>query len=408
MTVIEPGGTASGLIERVKNILIAPRAEWERISQERTGLGPLLMGYVLPLAVLSALCGFIGLSIIGAGAFGVSYRVPIVAGLVGAVLQVAVMLFWVWLLGLIINGLAPTFGAQQDPTRANQLAAYSPTAALVAGVFTILPALSVLTIIGGLYSLALLYMGLKRLMNAPDDKRLTYFLAIVASSIVAGLVLAVALGAVRQVVAPLGAGGFAFGGAAQQQEAQGEIRLPNGETVDVSELERAAKELEAMAANPQATASGAAVSMEQLRALLPDTLPNGLIRTSIETGSTGAMGGVANATGVYESGEVRIEIQITDMGPLGALTAMGGMMGAQSSREDADGYERTTTVDGRMTIEEMSRSQGTAKYGVIAGNRILIMAEGREAPVEWVRAAVNAVGVARVEALAQQSAAAAQ
>lgn len=406
MTVIEPGGAASGLIERVKNILIAPRAEWERIAQERTALPQLLMGYVLPLAALSALCTFIGMTFIGAGAFGVSYRVPLIPGLVSAVLQVCLSLFWVWVLGLIINGLAPTFGSTPDQTRANQLAAYAPTAGLVAGVLTILPALSILAIVGALYSLALLYMGLKRMMNTPDDKRLPYFLSIVAAAIVAGLVLAVALGAIRNVVGPAGAG-FAFGGA-QQQQAEGEIRLPNGERVDMSELEAAAKQLEAMAANPQATAAGASVSMEQLRALLPDTLPGGLIRTSIETGSTGAMGGVANASGVYESGEMRLEIEITDMGPLGALTAMGGAFGAQSSREDADGYERVTTVDGRLTMEESSRSRGTEKYGVVVANRILIMAEGREVPAEMVRAAVNAVGIARVEALAAQQAAAAQ
>lgn len=403
MTVIEPGGATAGLIDRVKNILIQPRAEWERIAQERTALPQLLMGYVLPLAALSALCTFIGLSIVGAGAFGYSVKIPIVQGLVGAVLQVALSLFWVWLLGVIINALAPTFGSEQSQMRANQLAAYAPTAGLVAGVLTILPALSILAIVGALYSLALLYMGLKRMMNTPEDKRLPYFLSIVAAAIVAGLILAVALGAVQTMV---GRTGFAFGGA--QPQAQGELRLPGGQTVDMSELEAATKQIEDMAANPQAAAGAAAISMEQLRALLPETLPGGLIRTGVETGSSGAMGGVASASGVYESGEQRIEVEITDMGPLGALAAMGGAFGAQSTREDADGYERMTSVDGRMTIEELSRSANTAKYAVMAGNRVLISAEGRNVGPDAVRAAVNAVGVARVEALAAQQQAAAR
>ncbi len=392
MTLIEPDRGLASLIERVKNLLIQPRAEWERIEEERTPLPQLLTGYVAPLAIFAAICVFIGLSLFGVGANGVTARVGLVAGLVGAVLQVAIALFWVWAFGLIINALAPTFNAEPDIVRANQLAAYAPTAVLVSSVFMIIPALAPLSALGALYSLLLLYMGLLRLMKAPSDKRLPYFLTVLAIALIAGFVL---LAVTTNIRGALGPGSGLFRAAPPPSEAT--LTLPDGRSIDLSDMEKLAENAAAGAAAP--AAPGAALAADQLRALLPDLLPGGLIRTSIETGSTGAMGGVANASGVYESGEQRIRLEVTDMGPLGAFAAMGGMFGAQSSREDADGYERMTTIEGRMTIEEFSRGRDTARYGVVAGNRIMIMADGRNVGPDDVRAAVNAVGVARVETL---------
>jgi hypothetical protein len=50
-----------------------------------------------------------------------------------------------------------------------RVSAYSPTAAWVAGVFNIIPALSFLGILG-LYSLYLLYTGIAAVMKPPADK----------------------------------------------------------------------------------------------------------------------------------------------------------------------------------------------------------------------------------------------
>src|SRR3546814_10742184 len=73
-----------------------------------------------------------------------------------------------------------------------KVAAYSATAAWVAGIFAIVPSLAMLSILG-LYSLYLLYLGLSRLMKAPEEKALAY----TAVTIVAAIVLAVIIGAVR-------------------------------------------------------------------------------------------------------------------------------------------------------------------------------------------------------------------
>src|SRR5918911_1583173 len=70
------------------------------------------------------------------------------SGLVGAILHYILTLVGVYLIAFIIDALAPTFGGAKDFNRAFKVAAYAPTASWLAGVFALLPILSVLTILG--------------------------------------------------------------------------------------------------------------------------------------------------------------------------------------------------------------------------------------------------------------------
>ncbi|MEJ7826604.1 MAG: hypothetical protein WKF91_00350, partial [Segetibacter sp.] len=61
------------LIERVKNILITPKTEWEVINKETAAPGSLFMSYVLPLAIFASLGTviryFLGMSSMGTWGF---------------------------------------------------------------------------------------------------------------------------------------------------------------------------------------------------------------------------------------------------------------------------------------------------------------------------------------------------
>ncbi len=202
MTFDPTGAATSGLVERVKNILLTPQAEWEKIDAEPADVNKIYMGYVLPLAALSAICGFIGMSVFGLNLLGTTYRVGLVPGAVSALIQVAAGVGGVFLLAFIANALAPTFGSQQNMGQAHKLAAYGSTAGFLAGVFSIFPPLAMLGIVG-LYSLYLLYVGLPKMMKTPEDKRIGYFLSVIVVAIIAGLILSVVLGTLRGM---LGAG----------------------------------------------------------------------------------------------------------------------------------------------------------------------------------------------------------
>ncbi|HSL89878.1 MAG TPA: Yip1 family protein, partial [Ignavibacteriaceae bacterium] len=164
------------LFERAKNILITPKTEWEVIKIEQTSVSDLFTKYVLILALIPAVAGFIGQSLVGIslGPFG-SYKMPIGRGLLYLVLYYAMTVGAVYLLAFIVDALAPSFGAKKDMLASLKVVVYSYTAAWVAGIFQIIPVLGFLGIIGSLYGLFLLYLGLKIVKETPQDKLVGYF-----------------------------------------------------------------------------------------------------------------------------------------------------------------------------------------------------------------------------------------
>ena len=185
------------IVGRAKAILLQPKAEWAVIDAEPATVGSIYTSYVLILAAIPAVCFAVGLSVFG-------LNVPYVGAMhysVGLALRFAVTqyisaLIGVYVLALIIDALAPTFGGQKDQIRALKVAAYSTTASWVVGVLGLVPAFGVLQLLLSLYSLYLLYTGLPVIMKAPAD-RATGYTAIV---ILAAIVLFVIIGAVTRSV----------------------------------------------------------------------------------------------------------------------------------------------------------------------------------------------------------------
>lgn len=177
------------LFERVKGILLNPRAEWAIIEREPGDMAYLFMNYVAILAAIPAVCGFIGSSLIGISLPGLgTIRVPIVTGLVGAVVGYLLTFAMVYIVALLADLLAPTFQGQKNFENALKLVVYSYTPAWLAGVFLLIPSLGFLTILG-LYGLYLLWTGIPPLMKAPQEKSIVYTLAIIVCAIVIGLIV---------------------------------------------------------------------------------------------------------------------------------------------------------------------------------------------------------------------------
>ena len=192
------------LMDRVKNILLTPRTEWEVIDAEPATVADLYKGYILPLAAIGPVAQAIGSSVFGYTVpFIGSYRTPPGAAITGAVVTYFLTLCGVYVLALIIDALAPTFDGTKNQLQALKLAAYSSTASWVAGIFTLIPGLSFLYILG-VYNLYLLYLGLPVLMKSPKEKALGYTVVIIIAGIV--LFMAIGLGAGMFVAAPAALG----------------------------------------------------------------------------------------------------------------------------------------------------------------------------------------------------------
>ncbi len=184
------------LVERAKNILISPANEWEVIKGESTSVSEMFTSYALLLALIPAIAGFIGYSVFGINfGFG-SYKVPVGTGILWAVLTYVLNLAGIFIIGFIVDALAPSFSSKKDMVASMKVVIFAYTAAWVAGIFSIIPVLSFIGIIGGIYSLVLMYMGLQRVKDVPKDKMIGYFIVILIVAIVVYMIIAAIVGAI--------------------------------------------------------------------------------------------------------------------------------------------------------------------------------------------------------------------
>lgn len=186
------------LVQRITDILLQPKDTWPAISQEPGDVACIYSRYLVFLAAIPAVAGFIGFSLVGMNAMGMSIRWPVGMGLVNMVVSYVLSLVMVFVLALIVDALAPSFGGSKNQVNALKVVAYSFTAAFIGGIFSLLPSLAILGVLASLYSIYLLYTGLPVLMKCPPDKSLGYTAVVV----VCGIVAAVIVGAVSALFMP--------------------------------------------------------------------------------------------------------------------------------------------------------------------------------------------------------------
>jgi len=167
------------LVERVKAILLTPQTEWTVIAGETGDANFLFRNYVGILAAVPAVAAFLGYSFAGLGVGR--------ALIFGIFIYVMHCIGW-YVLALIIDALAPTFGGSKNQENALKLAAYSETAAWLAGIFQIIPVLGILSILG-LYSIYLLWLGIPVLMKTAPDRATGYTAAVVVIVILLAIVV---------------------------------------------------------------------------------------------------------------------------------------------------------------------------------------------------------------------------
>lgn len=81
---------------------------------------------------------------------------------------------------------------------------------------------------------------------------------------------------------------------------------------------------------------------------------------------------------------------------MSALTGMAEGMNMRETSLDGDGYARTQTIDGRIYSETVDNAGGSASYSVI-GRGVAVAAEGTNITLDQARAAVETIGVRRLE-----------
>ena len=194
------------IVPRVQGILLKPKEEWAKIKQEAISVNQLFTSYVMILAAIPAVAQFIALSLVGRRVPFIGwYRYGLGRGFLYAILLYVFTLVSVYVFGIVINALAPTFSSTQDMPNAMKLAVYSMTPSWVAGILYVIPYLGILAIIASLYGIYLLYLGFATpLMGTPKEKVVGYLVV----SIIVIIVLMAVVGIILSAM-------FAVGGAYQ-------------------------------------------------------------------------------------------------------------------------------------------------------------------------------------------------
>ena len=183
------------LVERAKNIIITPKTEWDAVAAEEPNIQQILIGYVLPLALVPTIAVIIGWGLVGILGF-TSFSYGIAMGLV----QLLNAFLSVLVAGFVIDALAPSFGSQKNTGRAMQLVAYSMTPVWLAGILNLFPVIGWLAGLIGLYGLFLLYLGIAPLMKTPEDKKVGYLVISIIILLVVYFVIAAILTAIFMAI----------------------------------------------------------------------------------------------------------------------------------------------------------------------------------------------------------------
>ncbi len=410
------------IVQRVQDMLLKPKETWPVIAAEKGDVKSVYTNYLVILAAIPAVAGFIGMSIFGMSFMGATIRTPFLSGLATMVVGYVLSLVMVYVLALIANALAPTFGGEKNMLNAVKLVAYGATAGMVGGVFNLLPLLSMLGILAGLYSIYLIYIGIPVLMKAPQEKALGYTAVLLVCGVVASLIL----GAVSAMFSGVG-GGRMMGGSASDG-ANVSIKVPGTEiTIDTAKIEEAGKKMEAaskqmeaaQASGDQEAASKAMGAMlgaalgggdnskpfppEQLQTFVPEKLGD-MQRTSIEARTDNAMGlSFSSVEAQYSKDSASLELKVQDIGAVKAL-AMGMAAWASSTvnRETQTEVERVYKKDGIAYKEEYQKDGSHADFSMMLANGLMVEASANGMGMDALKASLAGIDMGALGTLARQ------
>ena len=411
------------LIARAKGILLAPRTEWPVIAAEPDSVAGLFTGYILIMAAIPAVIRFLSASVIGVSVpFLGSYRVDLTAGLTMAIVSYVLSLVGVFVVALIVEALAPTFGGEKNRVQALKAVAYAYTASWVASIIGIVPGLGLIAALAGLiYGLYLLNLGLPFTMKCPPDKALGYTIV----TVIAAIIISILLSLVIRSMGGYGMMGLNHGlsGMAMPHNNGAAGSFANGSAAAglqdwAKRMQDASKQVDAAQksgdANAQANAVGQMVGTalgsggkvesltpDRIKPFLPDTL-NGLKRTQASAERNGALGmQISKAMATYSDGANHtLNLEITDTGSLKGLVGFAaGWGGVEQESENDTGYEKTYKSGGQLVHEKWNKQSQSGEYGVVIGDRFSVAVSGNAANIDELKQAVASIDANGLDAL---------
>jgi hypothetical protein len=389
----------SKIIARVTAVLSTPKTEWPAIAGEATDVASLYKNYILVLAAVPVVFGFLKSTVIG-------YGVPAIgSALVGYVLS----LVGVFLMALLVDALAPSFGGQKNQIQAMKTVAYSWTAAWVAGAGQIVPWLSVLILLaGGIYSIYLLYVGLPHTMKCPQDKAVGYTAVTVIVAIVLSWIIGMVVGGMTGMGAMMRGAAHPTFGSVDSDDSSVTFDKDSalGKLAEIGKrAEQANRQMDAAQKSGDKGAEGGGAQVEalapdRLKPFIPETLA-GLKRTEMSVERNGAMGmQVSAAHASYGDGQGRsVRLEITDMGSAKGFLSLASWAAVEQEKQTEHGYDRTVKSGGRIIHEQWDTQSKSGEYAAVLGERFSVKVDGSAASIDELKGALASIDLAGLEAL---------
>lgn len=156
------------LLDRIKRILAEPRDEWVKIAAEPASVQSLYTNWIMILAAIGPIALLVSMN-----------------SLQFAIAQYVRSLIMTFVLALVVDTVAPSFGGTKDFVASLKLTAYSYTATWLAGIFNVLGTLGgMIGVIATIYTLYTLFLGAPVLNKASPDKAVPFTVVVVLCGIV--------------------------------------------------------------------------------------------------------------------------------------------------------------------------------------------------------------------------------
>ncbi|MBN1533476.1 MAG: YIP1 family protein [Spirochaetes bacterium] len=193
------------IINTVKGFLTKPGEEWQKIKAQQYDKQTLLMKILVPILIIYVVATLLGtiislvitpyvLQFLGFGRI-------LMNAVVSAILAGVVAFGLIYGGTFVLYGLADNFGAKKDDSVALKVMVFANIIMLVSSVALIIPYIGRLVqAAGSIYSLVLLFWGMRDLLEPPQDKMVMYYVVTLLILIAAGVVLFLLVGVITSLL----------------------------------------------------------------------------------------------------------------------------------------------------------------------------------------------------------------
>lgn len=184
-----PGASTSGgfnpaaFLVRVKDVLMNPSGCWGAITAESLTIKDIYLKYFLALAAIGPVCTFLGSVVWGGDQVQGTVSQLFVVNLA----QYGFALIMAYLMAMVFEKLAPRSGGRGDRVAGLKLYVFALVPSAISGIFMLIPVLSILALLLGLYSVYVFWQGIGPMLSIPADRKLGF----TAMAVVAWIVISI-------------------------------------------------------------------------------------------------------------------------------------------------------------------------------------------------------------------------